>query len=144
LGAELRIAFIPFMFGFGNLGAELQSAWHKLEGQRENFDIFASYLNFHLNVLYQRMMFENRLAINVRAGAGTTIIYDVQIGRDHFLAEGSGGTWVMSWGGGISAQLFFLQYFYLDIGVDFYHIITNDNPQQGYIRPAVGIGGSLQ
>jgi hypothetical protein len=47
-------------------------------------------------------------------------------------------------GAGVSFRWFFYDAYFVDLGVDYLHFFSVDNPPPGYLRPMLGIGIQLK
>jgi hypothetical protein len=144
LGAYARFSVIPLKFPWGNIGMELEPFWNYLEGSKNGFDAFSNITGGHINLLYQRQLFNAAMAINLHLGGGITWLLDYHynnaIGDSESLTA-----WYGSAAFGASLRWFPAKHFFLEAGLEYNHVFTmNDNPHQGYLRPMIGVGVSLE
>ncbi|GHV51990.1 hypothetical protein AGMMS49579_08550 [Spirochaetia bacterium] len=146
-GAVLRFGMLPFRWGgkgpdakgFGHyLGVELGVSWYMLEEKRSQYTVGAQVLDPNIRILYQLWLPGRTMAINVRAGAGATMVLDLYYdnGGDarHFTAE------YISLEGGLSLQTRLSRYLFFEVGADFTHVLSpDDTDPPGYIRPVLGV-----
>ncbi|GHV06047.1 hypothetical protein FACS189485_13940 [Spirochaetia bacterium] len=146
-GAALRFGVLPLKRGgegplakgFGHyFGGELGVSWYRAEEAKERYTVGAQVLDFQIRALYQLWLPGRTSAFNFRAGMGVTTVLDLYYeygdSTRHFTGE------YISLGGGISFQLRIVSHLFFEIGMDFTHIFSPDDPSPpGYIRPSLGL-----
>ena len=145
LGAITRISCVPFKQSWGCLGVEFSGSFTFLEHDREFYTAKAFFFNTHLGFLYQRFFLEKTLAINVSLGAGITTLLDFHYEYPIGSPANDKTTLYPSAIAGVSAMLFFVQPFYVNMGMDFIHVFSpgGDRPMPGFFRPFVTAGIQL-
>ncbi|GHV35912.1 hypothetical protein AGMMS49546_00210 [Spirochaetia bacterium] len=140
LGAYARLSVIPLKKTWGYLGAELEPFWNYLNNSRGGYETFSHISGGHINFLYQRWLLNKIMTVNLRLGGGISTVMDY---RYNYGAANSEPllAYYVSAGGGASFQWYPVRHFFLELGLEFNHILTmKDTPQQGYIRPMIGTG----
>jgi hypothetical protein len=142
LGFSARAGFVPFKWDFGFFGAEADLSWNYLYTQDDAFITRASFVNFHINALYQYWYIKNILAFNARLGMGLSGVLN------YYFEFDTGKTWdpvssaFFSVGAGASAQWIFYGQFYAEAGFDYFHAAARDMPM-GFLRFTLSIGRQL-
>ncbi|MDR2418914.1 MAG: hypothetical protein LBD79_07650 [Treponema sp.] len=118
-GASLKLNFIPLKARTRGLGFGFVSSW--------NYQNLAGHIwNTHLGLVFRQWLSNHVMAFNFWLGGGFSWIYN-----DSY-------TWLSSMSGGVSFQWFIRRPFFVTVGVDFAHILSNDSPL--YVQPSLGFG----
>jgi hypothetical protein len=136
LGAYARISVIPLKKTWGYLGAELEPFWNSPEGDNASVNLIGG----HINLLYQRQLQNRVIVLNGRLGAGITTALDYRYDNGN-NGSASISSFYISAGAGASVQWFIHGPFFLELGIEYNHILTTaDSTQPGYLRPMLGAG----
>jgi hypothetical protein len=137
LGFAARVGVLPLKRSWGDLGAELNASWHKMEEQKNNYRVTAHDIGAHLNVLYQVWLPNRIMALGFRLGAGINLV------KDLYLDDGRQplSSMYCSLDAGFSFRWHIKGPFFIEPGVDFIHILSfSDRSQPGYLMPALSLG----
>ncbi|MDR1566899.1 MAG: hypothetical protein LBS48_06440 [Treponema sp.] len=143
LGFSARASFVPFKRDTGFFGAEADLSWNYLYTQDDNFITRASFVNFHINALYQYWYIKNILAFNARLGLGLSGVLNY-----YFEFVDTGKTWdpmssaFFSVGLGASVQWLFYGQLYAEAGFDYFHAAAKAMPM-GFLRFTLSMGWQL-
>ncbi|GHV79940.1 hypothetical protein AGMMS49944_17310 [Spirochaetia bacterium] len=143
LGFAARVGVLPLKRNWGNLGAELNASWHKLEEQKSNYTVTAHDIGLYLNLLYQLWLPNRKMALNFHLGAGINWVadfyFDYGDGKEDPLTSA-----YLSLDAGFTFQWRFWGPLFLETGIDFIHVFSpKDQSQPGYLRPTLSIGGQF-
>jgi hypothetical protein len=139
LGAVARISFLPFKQMWGSLGLELAPFWAYLSTKGDGYELSAQYLGMHLNLLFQKWLETQIIALNLRLGAGFVLLDDLSF-------EFSTGetdplrTLMRSLGAGLSIAWYINNFFFIEGGAEYMHFFSVDPVSPGYLRPILGCG----
>jgi hypothetical protein len=128
IGLDARVAFVPFKWKFGYVGAELAPFWNMITAEESGHLAGA-----HINGLYQKYL-NRTMAINVRLGGGITSVLDLKSSGTESL-----NTWFFSMGAGASFQWFIYRGFFVEAGADYMHLFSQALPT-GILMPWVNAG----
>jgi hypothetical protein len=141
-GAYGRIAFLPWGTDFANLGFETAFYWARIaspyKGEIKTYDVSGHSLGLKAYGLFQKPLNQN-MALNLRLGGGLFSVLNFEKEASGEKA-GSVNALVPAAGGGLSLQWFFSSSLFAELGADYTHFFSADNPSPGYIRPFAGIG----
>jgi hypothetical protein len=143
-GAYGRIALLPIQTDFADMGVEGAFHWTYIaslyNGGTQVYDVSSHFLGFEAYGLLQKSL-NRSMALNFRLGGGLSLILDFEkqalgtgVGKVNALAP--------TIGGGLSFQWRFVKFFFAELGVEYTHFFSVDNPSPGYLRPVLGIGFS--
>jgi hypothetical protein len=138
-GASARISFIPFRRAFGSLGLELAPFWSRLSANPGGSDMSAQLAGAHANLLFQKCLAGDTLALNLRLGAGLSRLQDFYLEGGAYAMNSPVSTTRPSAGAGISLMWFFTETFFTEAGADYLHCFFVDTPA-GYARAILGCG----
>jgi hypothetical protein len=139
LAAAARISLVPFKRVWGYLGVELVPFWTALSVKGEGYEAMAQYMGVQVNLLYQRWLSNRIMAFNFRLGGGTVFLDDLHFEFSSGTSE-SLRTLMPSAGAGASFMWFVDKPFFLEVGAEYLHFFSVDNPSPGYLRPIIGGG----
>lgn len=142
-GFGLRFSALPFKFQNVRIGFELHPAWNYLAVSDRFRSRFTHIPSFSLAAACQILLRHN-LALNIRAGGGAALYYSHYkyflsdyIEPDESLDKTS---FVTTISGGFSVNTFITKGLYIDIGMDYFHSLSQDDKLMIYLRPFLGLG----
>ena len=145
LSFSVRGSFIPFKWGAGNLGFELNTGWFFLTSEWADKDIEASAHIVFLNAgaLFEYWIIKRELSVDFRAGVGVTGLFGF---RYVYISTGkpSPNTYnsmAFSYSLGASIKWMIYKQIFVEGGVDFFHFTHPDVPI-GLVR--FGVFGGYQ
>jgi hypothetical protein len=139
LAVAARISFVPFKRVWGYLGVELVPFWTALSAKGEGYEVLAQYMGAHANLLYQKWLPNRTMAFNFRLGGGMVLLDDLHFEFSNGSSE-SLQTLMPSAGAGLSFMWFVNKPFFVELGAEYLHFFSVDNPSPGYLRPIIGGG----
>jgi hypothetical protein len=142
-GAMLRLGINTKNKRYGIFGVETEAYWHHLSGGNGQFTMTGHLINAQLNLLYQKRLFRERAAVNVRLGGGFAYFVDMQLrsNANIFMLNTEILTPMAS--ASLSATWFFLPPLFLEFGAAYMHVFSSDTFQPAYIRPVFCLGFRL-
>ena len=139
LGFALRFSVMPLITEYGVFGLEFSPSWNYLANDILITSRYTHIINTHLSVIWQIRPFNRSSAINTRLGIGLTYLksrFDFDEGRNvHNL-----GAWNSSITIGVSYIYFLDKQFFINAGMDYFHIFARDNRTTNYLRPFISLG----
>jgi hypothetical protein len=122
------------------MGAELEPYWNYLYIKDSEYEMTAQMTGAMIYGVYQRRLSNRTMVLNFHIGGGIYSVLDY-----HFTYNDGGETEPMNVlipaaGIGASFQWFIKKPFFAELGLDFIHMFSVDDPQPGYIRPSLGAG----
>jgi hypothetical protein len=140
VGGSLHIDFMFFEKGANFFGLELLPSYNYLSSDTKDYSVFAHLMSAHLNLLYQRWLFNKKMALAVSLGGGISYIYDFHFEYSGKRATNAINTFFPSASGGLAFLYFINEHFFVEAGAEFLHRFSVDNSYMEYIRPAVSAG----
>jgi hypothetical protein len=143
-GISVRLGVLPFDTKAGSFGIEIEPSWAYFNA--EHYDKFnldwtvkAQFVAVNFFFMYQKSLFSNRFVINVRLGAGFSMMAGLQLMLNGRTIEEKLGGLVPDFAAGLSAKFFILETFFIEAGGEYVMMFNNDsNPM--YIKPALMLG----
>jgi len=126
-GLSVRLCAVSAKESFLSLGMELATAW-RIYGSGEQIVHSTS---FDLNVLAQTRFPGGRAALNLRAGAGLSLLSNTQ-------STSSNGQFLIHLNIGASFLWLLTKNIYIEGGADYSQFFTEDH--FGFLRPWIGVG----
>ena len=139
LGFSVRFAWLPLVTASGTFGLELIPSWNYLANDILHNSRYTHIVNGQAAAFWQIRPFGRSTAFLFRAGGGLSYVqsrFDFNDGRKIERLAG----WNPSALAGASFLFFFNKVIYLNAGLEYFHILTADNPSLNYLRPSVGLG----
>jgi hypothetical protein len=140
VGAMLRLGISTKNKPYGIFGVETEAYWHRLSGDNGSFTVSGHLINIQLNLLYQKRIFREKAAVNVRLGGGFAYIVDMQLrnNTDVFLLNAE----ILMPMAAVSMSFtwFFIPPLFLELGAGYAHVFSSDASQSAYIRPFCCLG----
>ena len=135
LAFSARVSYIPFKWGFGNLGVEFNPTWAYLTSEDDNYKTSGHLFLAHINALFQYWILKNKLSVNARTGMGIAGIFNYQFldKKAGIPSRNSYNTMAFSIDLGASVQWFFYRQFFLEGGIDYFHFAHREI-SMGFIR----------
>jgi hypothetical protein len=139
LAWSFRIALFPIKKPVGDFGLELASSWNYLKTSMGAYTLEAHMFTFLLNVVYQKQLPNQVMALNIRAGAGLAPIFNLPLDYKQPSSDTHTSLTPVT-GLGISLQWLFSQHLFLDTGAEFIQIYTKHDAIPVNMRPMFSIG----
>jgi hypothetical protein len=141
-GITGRFGYVPFKRGKIALGLEAAASWNYIHSQYEYADVYSHFAGLTASALLQLRLANPAWIVNFRAGGGLYGLFDLYI---EAFGEEKDPINILypSVNAGVSVQWFFHKPFFLEVGLDYFHIFSIDNPAPGYIKPEIGLGLQL-
>jgi hypothetical protein len=137
-------SLLPIQTQFVDMGFEAAIMWtyifSRYDGGMVIYDVNSHSLGLEIYYVFEKALSGN-LVLDLRLGAG---IFSV-LGFEKRTASGGAGqlnALVPVAGGGLSLRWFFFKPFFAEMGMEYTHFFSVDNPSPGYLRPTLGIGFS--
>jgi hypothetical protein len=143
MGASIQIGVIPFQHKHAYFGFETHLAWHYLFSDRGDASVTMPFVSGHFAFLLQLWTFNKQFAINIRAGGGATLAYDMHVSHysaDIYWVDDKKGSWLPSLAAGLSFRLRTPSPFFFDLGAEYVIILSPEPPYSSFIRPAFMVG----
>jgi hypothetical protein len=139
IGAYGRLSVIPFKRRWGYMGLEFEPSWSYLMVTRNEYKVLAQMPGALFYGVYQKWLPNRIMALNVRIGGG---LYTVLNYRFVFNSGETEPITVLMpvAAAGASFQWLVRKPFFVEIGLDYTHLFTVDDPSPGYLRPFLGAG----
>jgi hypothetical protein len=139
IGVYSRLSLVPIKRQWGYIGFELEASWTYFLVTRDNYEVQAQMPGGIFYGVYQKWFSNRIMALSFRIGGGIYSVLDY-----HFIFN-SGETEPMTVlipvaAAGASFQWFVRKPFFIEIGLNFTHLFTVDNPSPGYLQPFAGVG----
>ncbi|MDR2257807.1 MAG: hypothetical protein LBE14_01520 [Treponema sp.] len=139
IGAYSRLSLIPLKRQWGYMGFELESSWVYLLVTGNDYKVQAQMPGGILYGVYQRWFSNRIMVLNFRIGGGVYAVLDY-----HFISNGGKAEpatiLLPVIATGVSFQWFIRKPLFVEAGLDFTHLFTEDKPSPGYLRPFIGVG----
>ncbi|MDR2143882.1 MAG: hypothetical protein LBP29_05890 [Treponema sp.] len=139
LGVYSRLSIIPFKRRWGYMGFELEPSWNHFLAAQEDFNVQAHLPGAAIYGTYQRWLSNRVMAFDFRIGGGIYSVLDYHFTFDRGETEPI-TILVPAVSAGVSFKWFIRKPFFIEVGLDFTHFLTVDNPSPGYLRPFTGAG----
>ena len=123
IGAGLRVGVVSAKQNYVSPGLELLASWRMYETTQA--------ITVDLNILSQMRFINGRTALNMRFGAGVSLLSEIQ-------PVSATGQYSIHANIGLSFLVLVLPKLYFEIGADYSQFFTLDN--FGFFRPWIGIG----
>ena len=139
LGATVKLTYIPFKrtFGFFGISAILTAA--RLQSDFEFYTLSTNYFAGYLNLVYQIPLVRQVLNLDVHAGAGVVMLYDLRFAFDNGIKSPDYSPWGVSYLAGVDLHWYPLRRMYVDLGFDFSISPMNDMVL-GVFAPSLSAG----
>jgi hypothetical protein len=141
-GAYGRIGFLPLRPGFADVGLEAAFHWtyiaSRYEHKIQDYDVSSHFLGFTAYGLLRRPLNRN-MALAFRLGGGIVSVLGF---KKQTPEAGEVDALIPAAGGGLFFQWSFFKSLFAELGVEYTHFFSVDNPSPGYLRPVLGIGFS--
>jgi hypothetical protein len=138
-GAYSRLSIIPFKRRWAYMGLELEPSWNYFMVSRENFTVQAQMPGAAVYGLYQRRLSNRVMVFDFRIGGGIYSVLDYHFTFDRGKTEPA-VILIPAIAAGASFRWFIKNPFFVELGLDFTHFFTADDPSPGYLRPFAGAG----
>ena len=131
-GATIRLGAAPFNFLGGNIGFSMTINWNRFS--TELYDSSVNNIGAQFNVIYMKYLNEN-MVLSFHSGAGMAMLmnYDPNTDDSEYML-------FHQLGFGFSLRYYLFKSLFMSAGMDYIYWFTNDENEQGYIRPWMGIG----
>jgi hypothetical protein len=139
VGLALRFSILPLKTKIGVFGLELLPSWNYMANDILHKSRYTHVFGGNGAILWQIRPFNRSTALNIRLGGGLSYIDSRFVFNDGLDADEK-KAWNPSIIAGLSVLGFLNKSLFLDIGLDYYHVFTQDNPVLNYLRPTVGFG----
>jgi hypothetical protein len=146
-GASLRLAVFPFGNSAGTthgqgrsvLGFEFNPSWNYLFRKTAAYTASNQLASLHANLLWKLWLKEESLALNFRLGGGLAFIWNLTMDYTGNAQKEKISTWLSSAALSVSLQYCITENFSVDVGAEYFHLFSVDNPFLNFIRPYAGI-----
>jgi hypothetical protein len=139
IGAYSRLSLIPLKRRWGYMGFEIEPAWNYIMVAGDGYEVEAQMPGAAIYGVYRRWLANRVITFDVRIGGGIYSFLDY-----HFVFDRGNTSSIMVFMpalvAGVSTQWLVKKPFFIEVGFDFSHFITADNPSPGYLRPFAGVG----
>jgi hypothetical protein len=144
IGAGGRVSFLPVQTKFIDIGMETALHWtyvsSRYDGGTLVYDVTSHFLGLEAYGLFQKNL-TRRLSLNLRLGGGLFAILGFEKETAAYHA-GQVNVLVPAAGGGLSLRRRFFKFLFAELGAEYTHFFSVDDPPPGYVRPFLGIGYS--
>lgn len=149
LSANAKISFMPFKRRFGYLGIGIDATYSRLLTKTEGYDLDGNYMTGNALFVYQlpiRMKSkkdETKLrhvaTLELHAGGGVAMFQNTVFHFPHDIKSEPLNSLDFSILAGASAQVYFTNRLYAEVGADFVMALIENLPM-GYIKPVAAVG----
>jgi hypothetical protein len=137
-----RLSFVPVKTDAVNIGFGGEVSWTEFSteyaGEKFRYDVSGRLFGFACFVIFQKPL-GRHVNFDFRLGGGLFSI----MGFEKHGAENSSGeinALFPAVGGGAALQWLFTQFFFVELGAEYLHLFSVDDPSPGYCRPVFGAG----
>jgi hypothetical protein len=138
-GARMRVSYVPFKRIWGYLGVELNPWWNYLSGRQGGVDAAAQLWGIQANGLYKKLLPNRIMSLNARAGMGISFLSGLSFDYGSIQSDPV-SSWSPSLSAGLSFQWYIYKSLFLELGTDYVHIFSRDNPQPGLLNASLEAG----
>jgi hypothetical protein len=148
-GAMIRFTFFPLRLRMGSLGIELEPSWNYMESEGiyygANYMVEGHLFSGGLNFVYHKKIINNRFAINIRAGGGMAVLYNLRVQQQDDRQQ-----WIVSIdklsgfvpyaAGSAGFSFIFNGIFFVELGGQYRILFSNDIPLPMFAAPSLSVG----
>jgi hypothetical protein len=139
-GGTARFSYVPFKLKENiTLGLEAALSWNYLHSQYQYSDVYSRFSGLTASALLQLHLDNPSWIVNFRAGGGLYGLLNLYTETFGIKADPINILYP-ELNAGVGVQWFFRPPFFLEAGLDYFHIFSVDRPAPGYIKPEIGIG----
>jgi hypothetical protein len=141
-GAYGRVSWLPLQMDAAAMG--LETAFYgnyistRYEDGLQSYDVTGRFLGFEAYALFQKFL-NRSIAFNLRLGGGFFSVLGFEKKTPQTGGAGQKNVLFPAAGGGISLRWFFYRAF-MELGAEYMHLFSVDDPSPGYLRPVLGAG----
>ncbi len=139
IGFTARVSVIPFKKPFGYFGVELSPFYHYMENDEDKYILHINIFGAALSLLYQKPFLEEKLFLNIRAGAGLGYYSNMYFDYKNGIQSENINVLCSLVQGGISGQYFVFKKAFIELGLDFKILFEQTTPT-GYLSPVLTAG----
>jgi hypothetical protein len=143
-GAYASFSFLPLQRPFGSAGFETALHWtyisSRYHGNTLLYDVSSHFLGLEAYGLFQKNI-SPRLSLNLRLGGGLFAVLGFEKTAPGSESPGVNALIPVA-GLGLSLRWIFLGPFFAELGAEYTHFFSVDDPPPGYFRPFAGMGFS--